>query len=65
MVDVPDNHTAAAAAAAGSSTMGISPTQEVQEPSFKQLMRVGMTSALPFVAFGFFDNMIMVGVVWP
>jgi hypothetical protein len=67
MVDTPDNHhtsTAAAAvtaaAAARPDKPGAEAPQEVPEPSFKQLLRVGITKGLPFVAFGFFDNLIMV-----
>lgn len=67
MVDTPDNHhhtsTAAAAAATPAEPGGEAAHQEVPEPSFKQLLRVGITKGLPFVAFGFFDNIIMVSRV--
>jgi hypothetical protein len=33
---------------------------EVPLPTFQQLLRVGVVKGIPFVAFGFFDNMIMV-----
>lgn len=75
MVDTPDNnHTAAgpaggptaaggdAAGGADGSNGSEAAPQEVQEPTFKQLLRVGVTKGLPFVAFGFFDNIIMVSV---
>lgn len=66
MVDSPDNHTSTAAAAAEAAVTPAEPggveaaAQEVPEPSLKQLLRVGITKGLPFVAFGFFDNIIMV-----
>jgi hypothetical protein len=33
---------------------------ELPQPTFQQLLRVGVVKGIPFVAFGFFDNMIMV-----
>eukprot|EP00882_Tetradesmus_deserticola_P018395 GHRQ01019760.1.p1 GENE.GHRQ01019760.1~~GHRQ01019760.1.p1 ORF type:complete len:190 (+),score=40.51 GHRQ01019760.1:845-1414(+) len=33
---------------------------EVPQPTFQQLLRVSVVKGIPFVAFGFFDNMIMV-----
>jgi hypothetical protein len=36
----------------------------VPEPTFQQLLRVAITRGLPFVAFGFFDNIIMVRTAW-
>jgi len=36
----------------------------VPEPTFQQLLRVAVTRGLPFVAFGFFDNIIMVRTAW-
>jgi hypothetical protein len=33
---------------------------EVPAPTLQQLLRVGVVKGIPFVAFGFFDNMIMV-----
>lgn len=64
MVDAPDNnHTAAAASTAEAASAGQSTAaEEVQEPTFKQLLRVAVVKGIPFVAFGFFDNIIMVGV---
>lgn len=38
---------------------------EVAPPSLKQLLRVAATRGIPFVAFGFFDNMIMVRAAHP
>lgn len=60
MVDSPENHATPAAAAATAPARDSSTAQEVQEPTFKQLLRVGITKGLPFVAFGFFDNIIMI-----
>ena len=60
MVDTQDNH-GTTTAAAGAEEPADDRAQEVPEPSFRQLLRVGVTKGLPFVAFGFFDNIIMVG----
>jgi hypothetical protein len=61
MVDTQDNHGTTTTAAAGAEEPADDRAQEVPEPSFRQLLRVGVTKGLPFVAFGFFDNIIMVG----
>lgn len=60
MVDTPDNHSSTAAAAAAPEEDSSKAAKEVPEPTFQQLLRVGVTKGLPFVAFGFFDNLIMV-----
>jgi hypothetical protein len=33
---------------------------DIPQPTWQQLLRVGVVKGIPFVAFGFFDNMIMV-----
>ncbi|KAF6248354.1 hypothetical protein COO60DRAFT_1707102 [Scenedesmus sp. NREL 46B-D3] len=33
---------------------------DLPQPTFQQLLRVGVVRGIPFVAFGFFDNMIMI-----
>jgi hypothetical protein len=50
---------AAVGHAAGQQAAGQQAPAAVPEPSFKQLLRVGVTKGLPFVAFGFFDNVIV------
>jgi hypothetical protein len=60
MVDTPDHHSSTAAAAVAPEEDSSKAAEEVPEPTFQQLLRVGVTKGLPFVAFGFFDNLIMV-----
>lgn len=61
MVDTPENnHQAAATSAGPAEQQDEEEARPVPEPTFKQLLRVGVTKGLPFVAFGFFDNIIMV-----
>lgn len=64
MVDTPENsidHASTTAAATAEADNGhSSAAQEVPEPTFRQLLRVGVTKGIPFVAFGFFDNIIMI-----
>jgi hypothetical protein len=60
MVDTPDSHSSTAAAAVAPQEDSSQVAKEVPEPTFQQLLRVGVTKGLPFVAFGFFDNLIMV-----
>lgn len=38
----------------------VTPASDAPAPTTAQLLRIAMTRGIPFVAFGFFDNMIMV-----
>lgn len=44
-------------------TTPVIPAADLPAPTRGQLLRVALTKGIPFVAFGFFDNMIMVGEI--
>lgn len=65
MVDDPDSLPSTCVAQTAVVTTGAGVQDEVPQPTFKQLLQVAVTKGLPFVAFGFFDNIIMVSVLLP
>ncbi|KAF8067250.1 TMEM65 [Scenedesmus sp. PABB004] len=64
-LDLAATQRAAAAAVAAAATADVvaaaaAAAAEPPAPTLQQLLRVGVTRGIPFVAFGFFDNMIMI-----